>query len=168
MRMRRRRATIRPRSHTFKKIIYNAGASIAAGTKNDHNIIATVDNITPKQTTNIDVDVPTGSIVTDIYCWVSFANLVSIASFASLTIQQVLANQAGTVNPFTMGGNAQRNQIFYTKFFSLGKDQNVNCMVHFKVPKKYQRMREGTLWRATTNCETIRSEASMMIYKIQS
>lgn len=159
---------IRPRVHTFKKIIYHAEASVAAATKNDFEIAKGVDDVNPKQATNIDTDVPTGSTITDIYVWLTQTNLVSVANTSAVTMQMVQAGQAGTVNPFSMGGNSQRNQIYKTKFHMLGKDQNVNTAWHFKVPRKYQRMREGQIWRLTTNCTQIRTEACMAIYKIQS
>lgn len=165
MRRRSRRAVM-PRSvvQSYKKVINLAPTSRVAAS-NSHNVMSTgVDSVAAGQTSAIDNQVPTGSVIKYFEIQHSFMNLVSIASFMHIAIQLTRSGQTPQVAN-AIGGNPQRNQVFHQSMMSVGANQNGNRVYRFKVPAKYQRVREGDKWNFSVTCDTIWTDASQIIYK---
>ncbi len=169
MPMRRRkfrkpRGSLRTVTQTYKKVLNFAPASVAAAVQTSFIMSAGVDSIAAGQTGVTDPNVPTGSVITGFDIQISLSNLVTISSFVFVTIQRIESGQA-TVDAQAVGGNPQRNQVHLQLQRSLGKDQNRDFVIPFKVPRKFQRVKEGSLWVVTVKCDTIRTEATQIIYK---
>lgn len=162
---RRRRATA-PRNviQSFKKVLNQAPASHAAAAVVTTFLSVGTDSVAAGQTSAVDTQVPTGSVIKQIEIQHSAVNLVGIASFMHVSIQRTHAGQS-PITPNAIGGSNQRNQVFFQKLYSLGQDQIHNATYKFKVPKKYQRVREGDNWQFTITCDTIWSDAVQVIYK---
>ncbi len=156
----------RPFVKTFKKIINSAQASVTSG--NNIEILATgVDAISPKQTTATDTDVPTGSRIR--YMEIQFAavNLLTGAAMLNVSIQYKLSGQS-FVDPNLAGGHAQRNQIMHQVMYSAGPDQNASRIFKFKVPSKFQRLKEGMVWGLVWNGSGTVTRIVQTIYKFES
>ncbi len=140
-----------------------APASFAAGFQNEL-LVDGKDSVAAGQTSATDAEVPTGSIVKFIEIQFACSNLVSVACYVNCTIQYSLATQ-NTINPDAVGGNAQRNQVLHQDLFVVGADQNSTHKFRFKIPKKYQRVREGVAWKLTwANSATVNRKVQV-IYK---
>lgn len=163
---RRRRSPIRGGSviQSYKKVLDFAPTSRASAADVSVNMVVGVDSLAAGQLTPTDAQVPTGSRITEIVIQASFANLVTIASFVWLTIQHLRAGQAA-VSPRTVGGNAQRNQVHLQLMRTLGQNQNRDFQIRFKIPKRFQRVREGDKWVLQTTGDTVRTDAYEIIYK---
>ncbi len=155
----------RPMVKTYKKVILHAEASFTAGFQNE--AIATgVDSIAIGQTSASDVNVPTGARIK--YFEVQFAanNSVATPCFVNCTIQYVL-NAQTFLDPDLVGGHARRNQVLHMDLFSIGDDQNSTHKFKFKVPKQFQRLREGMQWGLVwRNSATVNREVQI-IYKVE-
>lgn len=149
---------------SFKKVLNFAPTSIAAGGNNTYNMVIGDETSVAGQTTATDAKVPTGALVKFIEIQFSNANLVSIASFMHIAIEHLRATQT-IVSPNAVGGDPQRNQIHFQAMWNIGKDQNSNRVFRFKIPKKFQRVREGDVWTFVTTCDTIHTAAAQVIYK---
>ncbi len=149
---------------SFKKVINDAPASVAAGVLNQHIATQGVDSVAAGQTTAIDFQVPTGAVIKYIEWQLAIQNLVNVAAFAHIAIYHQHSGQ-GTINPNVVGGNPLRNQIFHQSLFCVGQNQNVNRVFKFKVPKKFQRVREGDLWKLLIIVDQISTQVGQTIYK---
>ncbi len=138
-----RRQSIRPVVKSFKKIINSAQATFAAGFQSE--FLVQGENIAADQSTPTDPAVPTGSIIKYIEIQFAAANILEAPLFINCTIQYTLSSQVGR-DPDTLGGNNQRNQCLHMDLFSVGGFQNSTHKFRFKVPKKFQRVREGMDW----------------------
>ncbi len=158
-----RRRTMRPVIQSYKKVIFNVGASFSSGFQNEF-IAKGEDSVAAGQTSVNDPDVPTGSIIK--YFEIQFAavNAVNTPIYLNCTIQYTLGGQT-PIDPNTVGGHEQRNQVLHMDLFSVGQLQNSNHKFKFKVPKKFQRLREGMDWTLTwSNSGTI-NRSFQCIYK---
>ncbi len=122
------------------------------------------DSVAAGQTSATDPDVPTGSVIKYIEIMYSCVNLVAVAMSHHICIQYVLSGQSA-IAPDAVGGNAQRNQVLLEALMVMGKDQNNNRKFKFRIPKKYQRIREGTKWIFTTKGSAVYTDAIKIIYK---
>lgn len=164
--MRRRRSRMpRPRQviQSFKKVINQAPASVAAGS-NVYQIAQGVDSVAAGQTSAVDVNVPTGSIIKNITIQFSLANLVSIATFAHVAIVHLRSGQSAPAAN-VVGGDPRRNQVHYQNLYSIGKDQNRDIKINFKIPAKFQRVREDDQWVFVITTNQITTQVSQYIYK---
>ncbi len=152
-----------PPIQSFKKSINHVSASFTAGFQQE--VLATgVDSIAAGQTTLTDGNVPTGSLIKYIEIQLAIANVVEAACFVNVAIQYRLSTQTA-VDPDLVGGNPQRNQVLHQELFSVGGFQNSTHKFKFKIPKKFQRMREGQIWTlAWRNSATVSREVQA-IYK---
>lgn len=161
---RSRRRSLGTVVQSFKKVINHAGASRAAAT----NIILAcstgVDSVAAGQSGPTDVQVPTGSLIKYIEFQMSFYNGTNAAVFVHLTIQRIHEGQT-PISPLLVGGDPQRNQVFHQDLFNIGQLQNVNRKYRFKVPKKYQRVREGDKWQLVYQGDVVHSSVGQFIYK---
>lgn len=163
MRFRRRSRMPRNVTQSFKKVINLAPASAAAGIT-AQDLVVGVDGAAAGQASAVDANVPTGSIVKEFVIQFSCANLVSVATFCWFTVQYLLSGQSNA-NPQIIGGHAQRNQVLFQTLRNIGKDQNFNIQLRIKIPKKFQRVREGMRWRAVWDIDQTHTEALQAIYK---
>ncbi len=161
---RSRTTAMRPVIQSFKKVLNYAPASRAAGAKLDFEMATGQDSVAAGQTGPTDVNVPTGSIIKSFTIQYSCQNLVNIASFLYISVQRALPSQT-TLSPNVIGGSNQRNQVHLQMQKSVGQNQQVNFSITFKVPKKYQRVREGARWVFVTLPTQIQTDALQVIYK---
>ncbi len=161
----RRRSTM-PRTvvQSFKKVLHFAGASRSAAATISFIASTGTDSVAAGQTGQTDAAVPTGSVIKYIEIDFAVSNLVLVLAVQNIAIQRIHSGQS-VINPVTVGGNAQRNQVFLQGMFILGTEQNNNRKYRFKIPKKYQRVREGDSWVFTTNCDVVTGSACQIIYK---
>lgn len=153
-----------PIVQSFKKVLNHAPSSIAAGTNTSYAMVAGVDSVAAGQTTAIDDFVPTGAIVKYIEFQYSGANLVNVANFLHFTVQHLRSGQAFIASD-AVGGNPIRNQVHLQVLRTAGQLQNTNVVIRFKVPKKYQRVREGDSWVVVVKNSAIITAAAQVIYK---
>lgn len=163
MRIKRRTPRVRAVTQSFKKVLNEAPASRAA-TEHTMGLVTGVDSIAAGQTSAVDPQVPTGAKIFRIEIQYAASNLVSIASFAHITVQLLRSGQ-GSINSNVVGGNPQRNQVIHQDLMSLGKDQNINRKYIISVPKQFQRVREGDQWRFNRNYSQITTDCVQVIYK---
>ncbi len=141
-----------------------ASASFSAGFQQEQLAVGT-DAIAPKQDNATDAQVPTGCIIK--YFEIQFAvnNSVATPVYINCSIQFQLQSQTA-VDPDLVGGNARRNQVLHQELFSVGQDQNSTHKFKFKVPKRFQRVKEGMQWLLVwSNSATVNREAQC-IYKM--
>ncbi len=159
-----RRTSPRTVVQSYKKVLNFAGASLGAG-KEDHLLVDGKDSISSGQTSATDANVPTGSIITSILIQQSYSNLAATARYINSSVQLLLGGQANTVASTAIGGSDQRNQVFHQELFNIGEAQNANRSYLFKIPKKYQRLREGMKWLFTYNADGTHTRTIQVIYK---
>ncbi len=156
-----RRGGMRPVIQTYKQVQLHAPLSVVAGVKG-YTLTVGKDNYAGPTATNNEV--PTGAIIKNILIMGGFSNLISVVGFGCLTIQLTHSGQS-QLDPLVVGGSPQRNQVFLTKYFMLGDDQNNNVNINFKIPKKFQRVREGDNWKLVVNCDILTGQSFYVIYK---
>ncbi len=161
-----RRRSMGPRAviPSYKKVLNDAPASRTPATNITLNLAKGVDSLAAGQTGPIDADVPTGCVIKFFEIQWSFANLSGGNCFIHTTIQKLRANQGG-IAPNVVGGNPQRNQVFHQTMRSIGTDQNGNAVLRFKVPRMFQRMREGDVWQFSRTGTAVFTDALQVIYK---
>ncbi len=147
---------------SFKQINVDGPASRAAATNIAHTVLVGVDNYTGPSAANNEV--PTGAKVMSILVMATFTNLVSISSLLHLNFQFMRSGQA-PITPGSIGGQPQRNQVISTMMKFLGQNQNSNYMWTIKIPKMYQRIREGDFWSIMYRTDTVFASATQCIYK---
>ena len=157
-----RRKVARLVTQSYKQVSVDGPASRTASTTIIHNIVNGVDNYTGPTAANAEV--PTGAVVKSIDIQCAFSNLVSVSALLFLTIQLKRDGQT-TLAPNAQGGSPGRNRVFYTRMVFLGEDQNSNYHFRFKVPKKFQRIREGDQWNIAYTCNQVYTSATQAIYK---
>ncbi len=161
----RRRSGPRPFVKTFKKVLNTGQVSVTSGL-NTEVLALGVDTIAPSQTTVNDPNVPTGTRIQYFEIQFVAVNLTAGACFINCSVQYLLSTQA-VLDPNLAGGHPQRNQILHMEMFSAGPDQNSNHKFRFKVPPKYQRMREGMQWVLAWNNSATCTRIVQTIYKMQ-
>ncbi len=154
----------RPVIQSFKKIINDAPASRISGSSIQTTLSTGVDSIAAGQTGPVDANVPTGSLIKFFEIQWSMGNVSGGNNFFNVIIMQVHSGQS-IVAPNVVGGSALRNQVFFQQAFQIGTDQNGSRIYRFKVPKKFQRVREGDSWRFIRQGDATYSDAVQVIYK---
>ncbi len=146
---------------SFKQVFIDGPASRAAATKIDSNFLVGVDNYTgPVGNQNV----PTGAKVMSIDLQIGVTNLVGISSNFVWTVQ-LLRSAQGSITPNAQGGSPQRNQVIYTRNVFVGQFQNYNPHIRVKIPPKFQRVREGDIWKIVTFSDTVHASIIQVIYK---
>ncbi len=162
---RRGRRSMTPRAivQSYKKVLNFAPSSKSPG--NTFDIIATgVDSVAAGQTGVTDANVPTGCVIKFFEIQTAVQNLTGGALFLHFIIQRTHSGQSALAGNI-VGGNPQRNQVFFQKLVALGTDQNGNWLFRFKVPKKFQRVREGDNWSFGTTGDAVHSSSTQVIFK---
>ncbi len=148
---------------SFKKVLNNAETTqpITAVTK---QLVLGEDSIAAGQTGPTDPGVPTGSVIKFILIQYSCMNLVNVSNTHHWCIQLLHSGQT-IVPPDAVGGNPQRNQVFVQGHMNMGQSQNNNRTIKFKIPRKFQRVREGDSWNFTSKSTQVYTDAMQTIYK---
>ncbi len=149
---------------SFKKVLNDAPASRASATNISLNLAKGEDSVAAGQTGVIDPDVPTGCVIKYFEIQWSYANPTAGVIFLHTTIQKLHSGQS-PISPNVVGGNPQRNQVFHQSMRAISLNQNGNAVFRFKVPKKFQRMREGDVWQFNRIGNASFSDAIQVIYK---
>jgi len=150
---------------TFKKVINH----LAVGTTlvTNYNIAVGVDSTAMGQTSITDPNVTTGGRIRAIKICTSASNLNTVGIECAVCLQYLLPSQA-SVDPLAIGGSNQRNQVLKTWHKGLAQDDSLNINEWVKIPKKFQRLKEGMIWRITISTNGVaRTESSMFIYKVR-
>ncbi len=147
---------------SYKQITVDGPASRAAATNISHTVLVGVDNYTGPSAANNEV--PTGAKVMSVLVMACFTNLVTISALLHLNFQCVRAGIVG-ITPGVIGGQTNRNTVIFTAMKFLGKDQNSNYMWLIKIPRIYQRVREGDAWNITYRNDAVFASATQAIYK---
>ncbi len=140
----RKRSSPRPFVQTFKKVINFAEASFPAGNRGEI-IVEGKDSVAAGQTSATDADVPTGSRIKFIEIQFPVTNAVDQTAYINCSFQYSLKGQTG-VDPDAVGGDQQRNQVLHQELFSVGFNQNSTHKFKMRIPKRFQRLREGMFW----------------------
>ncbi len=149
---------------SFKKVINHAPASRTVTTIHVFNISTGEDSVAAGQTSVTDVSVPTGSVMRAVEIQYSVSQLVSQAAYFWTTIQRLESGQA-QISGRTVGGNPQRNQVHRQGQFMVGDDQNSNHVIRFPIPKRFQRVKDGSKWIFTIESDVVHNSAVQIIYK---
>ncbi len=147
---------------SYKQISVDGPASRAAATNIQHVFAQGVDNYTGPSATNNEV--PTGAKLITIDLQLAFSQLVAVSSNIVFSVQ-VIGPAQGVVTPNAQGGNSMRNQVIYTRNFFCGKEQNTNFHLRLKIPRVYQRVKEGTLYMLVYRADTVFASVTQAIYK---
>ncbi len=154
---------MRPVIQSYKKVIFFVNASFGPGFQNEEFAVG-VDSVAAGQTSATDTNVPTGSIIKYFEVMFAASNVVSTPCFVNCTLQYTLSPQTA-IDPNAVGGDPQRNQVLHMDLFSIGQSQNSTHKFKFKIPKQFQRLREGMRWKLTwRNSATVNREC-LIIYK---
>ncbi len=160
----RRRSIPKVAVNSFKKVLNFKSASFTAGFTNEQFLIG-VDGSAQTQTTNVDGNITTGSIFKYAEIQFCISNVVSTAVYINCTIQYRLSGQS-FIDPDLVGGNPQRNQILHQELFVVGANQNSTHKFKFKVPKRFQRVREGMAWSVVWRTNATVNRETQIIYKV--
>ncbi len=160
----RRRFMPRPVIQSFKKVLNDAPASRLAATNIITNLSVGVDSAAAGQTSPTDANVPTGSSIRFFEIQWAMGNLTGGNNFFHVTIQLTRSSQS-VVSPNVVGGNTQRNQVFFQSLFQIGTEQNGSRVYRFRVPKMFQRVREGDTWRFVRQGDATFTDSVQVIYK---
>ncbi len=153
-------------TRTYKKVLNFAPTAQSTG--NHTNVISNgQDTLAIGQTGPTNASIPTGWFIEFIELQYSAVNLVNTTCFIHTSLQLVHSGQS-VIDPIVVGGNPQRNQVFHQDMKSLGQTQNGNWKFRFKIPRQYQRVREGDSWNFTYNNTAIVTDAMQVIYKAKS
>ncbi len=148
---------------TYKKqinhIIVSAAGLLA------HDVVVGVDSLALGQTSITDPNVPTGTKIRGITVMVSISNPSTLSLEYGFNLQYLVAGQTANVNPLAVGGDAQRNQVIKSWHGIVAQDTMVNVTKYVKIPKQFQRMREGMRWRLVSDSSVSREHAEQFIYK---
>ncbi len=147
---------------SFKQVAVDGPASRAAATNIIHTILLGVDNYTGPGAGNNAV--PTGAKVMSIVIMAAFTNLVSVSALLHFDVQ-CFRSGSPVVTPGSVGGDPNRNQIIHTRMVFLGQNQNSNWMFRIKIPKQYQRIREGDAFQIVYRADAVFASATQVIYK---
>ncbi len=118
------------------------------------------------QATNVDAQIPTGSRVKFIEVQFTISNLAAIHCYINCSLQYTQSTQV-TIDPQAVGGNTQRNQVLHQDLFVVGQNQNSTHKFKFKIPPKYQRIREGMNWILVWSTNQTVNRSIQVIYKVE-
>ncbi len=153
----------RPITQSYKKVLNFAPVSQAAGSRNI-NLALGVENATVGQTSATDDDVPTGCIIKEFVIQIAYGQISGGAAFIHWSIQKLHANQSAIASN-VIGGNPQRNQVFKQGLVQLGLNQTYSKSILFKIPPRFQRMREEDKWVLQIESSATIVQAFQIIYK---
>lgn len=150
---------------TFKKVINHAPTSVAASTQ-QYAMATGVDSLAMGQISGTDTTVPTGSQIKVIVIQFPIGNLLASSLVVHVACQYTLGGQTA-INANVVGGDAQRNQVIHQFVRSIGEGQNGNINYVLKIPKKFQRMKEGMIWYFTVTTSAVSTQTAQFIYTVR-
>ncbi len=100
---------------SYKKVLNFAPASRTSGTVIAATLSLGEDSIAAGQTGTTDNGVPTGSVIKFIEIQWAIGNVSGGNNFLNVTIQLLHAGQTN-ISPLVVGGNPQRNPVFFQDF----------------------------------------------------
>ncbi len=153
------------RQTVYKKVLNILEASQASGFTNERIAIG-VDSVALGQTSNTDTQVPTGSYIEFVEVQLAISNLASIHCYINCSLQYLLSGQT-VIDPQAIGGNPQRNQVLHQQLFTVGQNQNSSHNFKFKIPKQFQRLREGMSWQFVWSTNQTVNRSLQIIYRIK-
>ncbi len=152
-----------PVIQSYKKVLNFLEASFSPGSNNIF-LSQGRDSLAAGQTSNTDGEVPTGAIIKYIEIQFVVANNGANGAFINTAIQYKLEGQSAILAT-QVGGDGQRNQVLHQSMFLVGGSQNSAHIFRFKVPKKFQRVREKMDWVFSwTNTASVQM-STQVIYK---
>ncbi len=159
-----RRMGPKPIIKSYKKVLNFAGTSQSVG---NHTDVMTngVDSVAIGQTGPTNASIPTGSSVKYIEIQYSGYNGINAAVFVHFSIQ-LLHNGQSIVDPRLVGGNPQRNQVLHQDLATIGQLQSFNRKFKFKIPKRFQRVRDGDSWEFVYHNSGVINDIKQIIYKV--
>ncbi len=143
---------------SYKNIVVDGPASRAAATNIDHVFALGADSAT------VNGSIQTGSKIMSVLIFASFQNLVAIALTLHLNVG-IIRGASTFPTPGAVGGTINRNQVFFTHQAMIGKEQNNNFVFRLKIPKIYQRVREGDQLILRYRGDAVFSSVTQVIYK---
>ncbi len=149
---------------SYKKVINHPGTSRASAANIEMGMSTGVDSIAAGQTGPVDFQVPTGAVIKFFDIAFAVTNLVAVSMFMNVSIQLLRAGQV-SISPIVIGGDPQRNQVFFQDFFNVGRDQNAPKHYRFKVPNRFQRVRDGDRWIFNSLGSAVHASGAQIIYK---
>jgi len=161
----RRRSTMMPMRKTYKKVLNYAEASFAAGQRSE-DLIQGQDSLAIGQTTATDASVPSGARVTFVEIQFPVTNATNQTAYINTCLMYTLTGQAA-IDPDLVGGAPLRNQVLHQELFSVGFNQNSTHKFRLKIPKKYQRVRDGMKWRFIWSNSNTVNRRLQIIYKVE-
>ncbi len=142
-----------------------AGASEAAGLQ-AHTMASGKDLGVLGQTGVTDAEVPVGAKIVLFDIRMPKVNLgAGTANFIHWSIQRTEVGQA-IQNPITAGGDPKRTNILLSGVIGLGAGQNNSLHIRYKVPKRYQRIKDGNVWSLVMNNGLAVSAIYEIVYKV--
>ena len=165
MPFRRRRRMSMPRQviQSQKVVLNEAPQSLMIGS-HENGIVLGKDDFAGGQSGPTDDSVPTGAVVKYFEIQFSVSQPETANIFMWMSIQHLRTGQV-SIAANTVGGSPQRNQVHFQKMVHMGNDQNMNLVFRFKIPKKYQRVREGDRWVFAFTIDGVVTAAMQTIYK---
>ncbi len=164
-RRRFRSRSSRPINKTYKKVLNFAPASRGTATQ-EFPLVLGLDNNAIGQTTPTDHTVPTGSVISFITVMLSMVNLAATANFVNTALQYTLTGQTPVIAN-VIGGDPQRNQVIHQDLFSNAQGQNTNRIYKFKIPAKFQRVKEGMIWNFGYKADATHESTIQVIYTVK-
>ncbi len=159
----RRRSGPRPVVQSQKVVLNFLDASFSAGFSTEQLAVG-VDAVAAGQTSVTDANIPTGSMLKFIEVQFAVNNAAATAAYVTCSLQYKLVGQS-FIDPSVVGGSKQRNQVLHMDLFSVGQNQNSTHKFKFKIPKGFQRIREGMSWGLTWNNSQTVNRRALVIYK---
>ncbi len=163
-RMGRRSSGMAPIIQSYKKVLNFAPASRTAATDIQHTLVTGVDSVAAGQTSVTDSGVPTGAKVKFIEIQFAAGNPTTTPLYLNTAIEMIESGQS-IIPPLVVGGHPQRNQVMHQTLVQIGERQNFNRVFKFKVPPRFQRVREGRTWRFVYNGDVVYNTSLQVIYK---
>ncbi len=150
---------------TYKKVLNFSEASFAAGSRGE-TLATGVDSVAIGQTSATDANVPTGARIKFIEIQFPVTNAVDQTAYINCLFQYILSGQSGQ-DPDAVGGSPFRNQVLHQDLFSVGFNQNSTHKFRIKIPKQFQRMREGMVWLMRWSNSNTVNRRLQVIYKVE-
>lgn len=159
-----RSGSMRAPIRSYKKVLNIIPASYGAGFVTTVLVNGT-DSLAAGQTSNTDGAVPTGCIIKYIEVQQAIGALViGTPCFINTSFQYTLGGQTAK-DPIVIGGDTQRNQVLHQTLFQVGADGSNSRVYRFKIPKRFQRIKEGMKWTFSWRTSATASSAMQIIYK---
>lgn len=151
----------------YKKVLNFAAQTVMPGTIVTEEIIQGVDGVSPGQGGVVDGTVPTGCQVKGIVIQGGWHESANQANVLHWTIQLLRGSQVNPVHPQLVGGDVQRNQVFKQGCRFIEQSTSNNQNFYFKIPKGFQRIRDGDRWVLSWISDNSLVRVAQYIFKLK-